>query len=148
MIRLSTKLPKQIKMNFKPYSPPITENLNQINTHQTPEKLNYIELTSEKIEKRKTWPKQYKLRIFNPDGSSYEIDHHEPKTVIQIPMDISKMENKLEFARQVRMDREGKTVQQFVDLTERTTKKVDGEEEKIENAEKPIKMKGRGWKTF
>ena len=50
----------------------------------------------------------YKLRIFNPDGSSYEIDHHEPKTVIQIPMDISKMENKLEFARQVRMDREGK----------------------------------------
>ena len=119
MLRLSTFRSKRVPLNFKPYTPPTTPNLDQINSIDFSKKslpLNPIDLTNEKIEKRSTWPRTYPVKIFNPDGSSYVIHHHEPKSFIQVPKDISGMTDKMDYIRRVKMAREGTKTQSFVEL--------------------------------
>merc|ERR1711963_78837 len=118
MFRSSRHLLKRVPLTFQPYEAPTSPNLSTINQLKFDDtlKLNPIDLTNEKIEKRTTWPRTYKLKIFNPDGSSYQIHHHEPKAVIQIPKDVSQRKDKMDYVRRVRMFREGSKVSNFVEL--------------------------------
>merc|ERR1712224_722655 len=78
--------------------------------------LNPVDLTSYKIEKRTTWPRKYPLTIFNPDGSSYQISYHEPKSVIQIPKDVSQEADPDTFVRNTFIKRTGSVGRDYAKL--------------------------------